>query len=92
LAQSILQETVADLAFGLSHVVHLLHPEVIILGGGLSLLGEPLRSAVQAHLPPLLMESFRPGPAVTTARLGEDAVPVGALVLAGKLLAESSKE
>jgi glucokinase len=83
LAQSILRETAADLAFGLSHVAHLLHPEVIILGGGLSLLGEPLRAAVGAQLPPLLMESFRPGPAITTARLGEDAVPVGALVLAG---------
>jgi glucokinase len=82
LARSILQETAADLAFGLSHVVHLLHPEVIILGGGLSLLGEPLRAAAQAELPPLLMKSFRPGPLITTARLGEDAVPVGALVLA----------
>jgi glucokinase len=87
LAHSILRETAADLAFGLSHVVHLLHPEVIILGGGLSLLGEPLRAAVAAQLPPLLMESFRPGPVLTTARLGEDAVPVGALVLAGTRLA-----
>ncbi|CAA9223046.1 MAG: ROK family sugar kinase or transcriptional regulator [uncultured Cytophagales bacterium] len=90
LAQSILRETAVDLAFGLSHVVHLLHPEVIILGGGLSLLGEPLRSAMQAHLPPLLMESFRPGPAVTTARLGEDAVPVGALVLAAARYRETA--
>lgn len=90
LAQSILQETAADLAFGLSHVVHLLHPEVIILGGGLSLLGEPLRAAVQDQLPRLLMESFRPGPLIATARLGEAAVPVGALVLAGARLAESS--
>ncbi len=89
LAQSILRETAADLAFGLSHVVHLLHPEVIILGGGLSLLGEPLRAAVQTQLPPLLMESFRPGPPITTARLGEDAVPVGALVLAGTRFAKN---
>jgi len=89
-AQSILRETAADLAFGLSHVVHLLHPQVIILGGGLSLLGEPLQAAVQDQLPPLLMESFRPGPPIATARLGEDAVPVGALVLAATRLAEGS--
>jgi hypothetical protein len=35
------------------------------------------------------MESFHPGPAIATARLGEDAVPVGALVLAGTRLATS---
>ena len=38
-AQLILRETAEDLAFGLSHVTHLLHPEIIILGGGLSLVG-----------------------------------------------------
>ncbi len=78
-AQEILRETAQDLAFGLSHVVHLFHPEIIILGGGLSLLGEPLRAAVQEALPPNLMEVFRPGPRLALAALGEDAVPVGAI-------------
>lgn len=91
LAADLLEDTAADLAFGLSHVVHLLHPEVIILGGGLSLVGEPLRAAVQRQLPPLLMESFRPGPPVALAQLGEDAVPEGALVLAGMRFGESAR-
>lgn len=82
-ARQILDDTAADLAFGLSHAVHLLHPEVIVLGGGLSLLGEPLRATVAAALPGFLMEAFRPGPQVVLAGLGEDAVPVGALLLAG---------
>ena len=43
-ARRILEETAGDLGFGLSHVVQLLHPQVIVLGGGLSLLGEPLRA------------------------------------------------
>jgi glucokinase len=60
LAQSILHETSADLAFGLSHVVHLLHPEVIILGGGLSLLGEPLRAAVLGNSLPCSWNRFAP--------------------------------
>lgn len=81
-ARQILEATAQDLAFGLSHAVHLLHPEVIVLGGGLSLLGEPLRGAVAAALPPFLMDAFQPGPDVTLASLGEDAVPVGALLLA----------
>jgi glucokinase len=45
-ARRVIEETAEDLAFGLSHVVHLCHPELIVLGGGLSLVGEPLRSAV----------------------------------------------
>ena len=80
-AGQILRETAEDLAFGLSHVVHLLHPELIVLGGGLSLLGEPLRAAVAAGLPRFLMEAFQPGPRVMLAVLGEDAVPVGAIRL-----------
>lgn len=82
LAQRILDEVADDLAFGLSHVTQLLHPEVIVLGGGLSLVGEPWRAAVASALPRYVMEAFAPGPRVVLASLGEDAVPVGALLLA----------
>jgi glucokinase len=81
-AKRILESTAEDLAFALSHVVHLLHPSVIVIGGGLSLLGEPLRGAVAQALPRFVMEAFAPGPQVALAALGEDAVPVGALELA----------
>jgi glucokinase len=81
-ALEILTETANDLAFGLSHVVHLFHPAVIVLGGGLSRVGEQLRRAVAQALPPLVMKVFRPVPRVLLAQLGEDAVPVGALLLA----------
>jgi glucokinase len=82
LARRILEETAEDLAFALSHVIHLFHPELVVLGGGLSLTGEPLRAAVAKFLPKFTMEAFGPGPKVALARLGEDAVPVGALLLA----------
>jgi glucokinase len=81
-ARQLLQETAEDLAFGLSHVVHLLHPEVIVVGGGLSGVGEPLRASVESALRPFTMEAFAPGPRIALAALGEDAVPVGALELA----------
>ena len=55
------------------------------MGGGLSLIGESLRTAVAAHLPLHVMEAFAPGPEVRLAALGEDAVPVGALHLAASL-------
>jgi glucokinase len=82
LAKRILNETSEDLAFALSHVVHLNHPEVIILGGGLSLMGEVFRASVQQHLPRFLMDAFKPGPGIRIAGLAEDVVPIGALLLA----------
>jgi len=81
-AERILAETASDLVFGLSHVVHLFHPEVIVLGGGLSRAGEPLRRAVAQTLPQWVMKVFQPVPRVLLAQLGEDSVPVGALLLA----------
>jgi glucokinase len=81
-ARRILEETADDLAFALSHVVQLLHPATIVLGGGLSQVGEPIRDAVARHLKRFIMEVFGAGPAVQLAALGEDAVPVGALLLA----------
>jgi glucokinase len=59
-----------------------MHPQVIILGGGLSLLGERLRAAVDAALQGFIMEAFGRGPGIALATLQEDAVPVGALLLA----------
>lgn len=82
LAHRILAETAEDLAFALSHAVHLLHPAIIVMGGGLAQVGEPLRASVQKALPGFIMEVFRPGPEIKLAALGEDAVPVGALILA----------
>jgi glucokinase len=81
-AQRILRETAEDLALALSHVVHLFHPEIIVIGGGLSQVGETLRVAIQKDLARFTMEAFAPGSRIALAALGEDAVPVGALELA----------
>lgn len=84
LANRILSQTAEDLAFALSHVIHLCHPGVVVVGGGLSLVGEPLRTAIESALPRFVMEAFHPVPRVKIAALGEDAVPCGALLLAGQ--------
>ena len=84
-ANNILQETADDLAFGLSHMVHIIHPGVIILGGGLSLIGDPLREAVEKNLRPYLMKAI-PLPEIRMAALEEDAVCVGAALMAKKYL------
>lgn len=86
LAQAVMSELADNLGFALSHVVQLFHPQVIVVGGGLSLVGESLRAAIGEALRGYVMDSFRPGPEVRLAGLGEDSVPVGALSLAGERL------
>lgn len=81
-ARQILRTLAQDLAFGLSHVVHLFHPQAIVLGGGLSEVGEPLRAAVEGALRSFVMEAFSPGALIQLTALREDAVPIGALKLA----------
>ncbi len=82
-AHRITAEIAADLALGLSHVVHLFHPQVIVMGGGLSRVGEPLRAAVERALQACIMTAFAPGPKLLLSQLGEDAVPLGAVCLTG---------
>ena len=81
-AHRLLDEIAGDLGFALSHVVHLVHPEVIVLGGGLSLVGEPLRAAVELAMSAFVMRAFLPAPIVKLAGLGEDSVPVGSIEMA----------
>ena len=81
IAQTILATLTRDLAFALSHVTHLFHPQVITLGGGLALIGESLRQGITDKLPGFLMEIYGNGPEIKLAELNEDAVPVGALLL-----------
>lgn len=80
-AAELLSEYADTLAWGLSHVVHLFNPQIIVLGGGVSLIGEALRSRVQENLPKYLANAFRPGPLLALAELKEETVLVGALCL-----------
>lgn len=90
-AQQIVDCLADDLAFALSHVVHLFHPHVIILGGGVSFLGERLRQPIATRLPAYVMNAFLPAPHVQIASLGENVVPIGALELAKQALQSHQK-
>jgi glucokinase len=85
-AAAILDQTADDFSYALSHAVHLMSPQTVILGGGLSLTGEPFRKLVEEKLSGYLMDVLRPGPAIVLSSLKEDAVPVGALALASNKL------
>ena len=78
-AAELLQKYADTLAWGLSHVVYLFNPDIIVLGGGVSLIGEALR--VQETLPKYLVKAFQPGPLIALAELKEETVLVGSLCL-----------
>ncbi len=90
-AQSVLHEALVCLAHALCHVIALLCPRRIIIGGGVSLMGEhllfePLRGLVERFV-------FRPfaGLAdIVPAALGEEVVVHGALALARRRAALTS--
>ena len=79
----VLKRAIDGLAVALTHVVTLLCPKVIVIGGGVSLIGEthffaPLRAAVAKR-------TFKPFAGLTEivpAELGEEVVLHGALALA----------
>lgn len=71
------------LGWGIAQLITLVAPEAVVVGGGVSLVGdqiffEPLRNAVQQYVFPPLRESYRLYPAA----LGESVVVHGALALA----------
>ena len=79
MAGEIFDNAMQALAFSLSHVVHLLGPDILVIGGGLSLMGSMITDAISARFATLLMGVFQPGPVLKIAALGEEVVPVGAI-------------
>lgn len=77
-AQNIFEDTVKYLALAFSHVVHLIHPDALVLGGGVSKLGEPFRKAIEDYLFKFVSEIFQPC-TLLLSDLGEDVVPLGAI-------------
>lgn len=78
-AEQILADTVQPLAWAFSHVMHLVHPDVLILGGGVTNLGECLRQAIEERVARYVMPAFHPLPPILLSELGEQVVPIGAI-------------
>lgn len=89
-ALEILDQTAENLAYALSHAIHLLNPERIVFGGGVSLLGEPLRNRIEKAIPRWLMREFHPGPTLILASLGEDSVLWGGICIAHQHFTQST--
>ena len=85
LALTVIEEAGMYIGHHLADLAHAFNPEVFILGGGVSLLGdllfEPVRLSLREHvMDPAYLEGVR----VLPAALGDDAGLVGAMVLASQ--------
>jgi glucokinase len=83
-----------DVAVGVANLVDVVDPALVILGGGVSAIGEPLRVAVQQHMLELVIgASYRTQLRVVLAQLGERAGAIGAaLIGAGDRRIEGTPE
>lgn len=73
---------VGALVTGIVNVVHALHPEIVILGGGVAAAGRKLLDPVRRGVRRLIFPSFRNHVRIVLAALGDDAGIVGAASLA----------
>ena len=91
LALELLAEVGTWLGQGIADMAAILDPDVVVIGGGVSVLGEmvlgPARERLERALPG---RGFRPGPTVVGARLGAQAGLVGAADLVRLAVAEGS--
>ncbi len=82
LALQVVEEAVGYLSAGISGMLNLLNPSMVIVGGGLARLGDvlivPLRRAVQERT----RVSSAPPPQIVASALGERAVALGAATYA----------
>jgi glucokinase len=87
LARDVFLHACQTLGWALGQVITLLAPNVLVIGGGVSLVGEelflaPLRQEVERYVFPPLLGTYH----IVQAKLGEDVVVFGALAnAAGKL-------
>ena len=77
LANSALDEFIKYLGTGIISLVHVLNPELVIIGGGISDQGEYLSSKINDYVSKLIMPSFLSSLRITTASLGNNAGIVG---------------
>lgn len=80
-ATRILDETCQTLGVAISNIVALLHPERVVLGGGVSLMGPVFWDRLQAEFRSRVLPAFAPQVELVPAKLKEDVVVIGAICL-----------
>lgn len=80
-ARQTVDEVTHYIALGLMNVVHTFNPDCIVIGGGVSRVGDDLFSPVRRKTVSLVMEPFRDTFRIVPASLGDDVGVVGAATL-----------
>lgn len=85
LALEVLNHACQVLGWAIAQVITLLSPDVVVIGGGVSQIGEsllfaPLRAEVERYVFPPLLRSYE----ILPSQLGEEVVVHGALALAAR--------
>lgn len=83
MALAIVDEIARYVGLAIANSITLIHPEVFVLGGGVSLMGDVLLNPIRAVLDELDYKAYGGGTRIEQAALGEDVVIVGGLLLAG---------
>lgn len=87
-ALRILQETTRTFGLAFANVAALFHPQVIVLGGGVALMGPLFWEPLEHEFARRILPPFAAGVRLLPSALREDAVPIGALCLADQLLGQ----
>jgi glucokinase len=78
LAREIIQSAAEALGVGLVNILHIFNPEIIILGGGVTQIGEPLLGPAQRIVHERSMRIAREKARIVLATLGDDVGLIGA--------------
>jgi glucokinase len=90
-AQEIVTEVGTWLGQGIADLAAVLDPDVVVVGGGVSVLGELLLAPARTQLDRALPgRGYRPGPRVVAAELGPQAGLIGAADLVRRAVTENS--
>ncbi|MBI1389244.1 MAG: ROK family protein [bacterium] len=84
LARAIIDETCNLLGVAIGNIITLLHPERVVVGGGVSLMGPLFWDSLRASVSRYAFHLFEGRYEIVPAALGEDVVVVGAAILGAR--------
>lgn len=76
-----LEEVGEIIGIGLTNLIHVINPEVVILGGGVSKAGKFIMPSIQKTIKERGLSKEARETRIVTSKLGDDATPLGAVAL-----------